>query len=85
MFAKRILASSAVVAVLAGAALGGARPSSGSGPEGRYVVRSGDTLWAIAAARYASDPRKAIWDIRQRNRLGSSGLHPGQVLVLPAP
>ena len=46
-------------------------------------MRSGDTLWAIADARYAGDPREAIWRIKQRNGLESSMLSPGQVLALP--
>jgi nucleoid-associated protein YgaU len=64
-------------------ALATARPSRGAGAETRYVVRSGDTLWEIAAARYAGDPRKAVWRISQRNGLDGGALTPGTVLYLP--
>ena len=60
-----------------------ARPSRGAGAETRYLVRSGDTLWAIAAARYAGDPRKAVWRISERNGLRGGPLQPGTVLYLP--
>jgi nucleoid-associated protein YgaU len=59
-----------------------ARSSDASGPERHYVVQPYDTLWAIAAEEYG-DPREGVWEIRQRNGLGSSTLVPGQVLVLP--
>jgi nucleoid-associated protein YgaU len=61
---------------------GFARSSDASGPERHYVVQPYDTLWAIAAEEYA-DPREGVWEIRERNGLGSSTLVPGQVLVLP--
>jgi LysM repeat protein len=64
-------------------ALGAARPSSGAPPETRYVVRSGDTLWGIAEARYDGDLREAIWRIEDRNDLSSPVITPGEVLVLP--
>jgi LysM repeat protein len=60
-----------------------ARSSDASGPAQRYTVRAGDTLWAIAAARYAGDPRAAVWKIEQRNHLSGASIAPGQVLVLP--
>jgi LysM repeat protein len=60
-----------------------ARPSGGAGPETRYVVKSADTLWSIAAAHYAGDPREAVWKLERRNHLGSTMLRPGQTLVLP--
>ena len=59
-----------------------ARSSDASGPERRYVVQRYDTLWSIAAEGYA-DPRKGVWEIRERNGLDSSTIVPGQVLVLP--
>ena len=71
----------AVVAVLAWAMF--ARPSVGAGPERTYVVKPTDTLWSIAAARYAGDPRDAVWRIRDRNRLTGTVIRPGQRLVLP--
>jgi LysM repeat protein len=59
-----------------------ARSSDASGPERRYVVQPRDTLWSIAATGYA-DPREGVWEIKQRNRLESSTIVPGQVIVLP--
>ena len=60
-----------------------ARAGQGAGPEERYVVKPADTLWSIALSRYAGDPREAVWEIRARNGLKGTTLHPGQVLVLP--
>ena len=84
MFSYRFSGLAVVVAVVLAAALGGARPSSGAAPEERYVVRSGDTLWDVAASRYGGDPRKGVWLIRERNGLDeAAALRPGLVLVLP--
>jgi hypothetical protein len=47
-------------------------------------VRAGDTLWALAADRYAGDPRDGVWEIRTRNGLENSVLVAGTVLYLPA-
>ena len=55
-----------------------------SGPEHRYRVKPGDTLWSIAERTSAGDPREAVWNIRERNGLASALIVPGQVLVLPA-
>jgi LysM repeat protein len=75
----------AVLIVLAVAVwIGFARPSEGAGPERTYVVRPADTLWAIATANYAGDPREAVWRLRQRNGLHGTLLRPGQRLVLPS-
>jgi LysM repeat protein len=60
-----------------------AHSSSGSGRERVYVVRPADTLWSIAAAHYAGDPRSAVWKLEQRNGLRSTILRPGERLVLP--
>ena len=83
MFAHRVLAAFALAVVVLVVALSSARPTSGAGPERRYVVQPGDTLWAIATARYEGDPREAVWRIRDRNGLDSALLHPGQVLAMP--
>ena len=79
MFARIIAV--ALVVLVAWAVL--ARTSEGAGPERSYVVRPGDTLWTIAAANYAGDPRAGIWEIRERNGLAGSLIQPGQRLVLP--
>ena len=60
-----------------------ARPSGGAGREHVYVVRPYDTLWAIASAHYAGDPREAIWKIERRNGLPGAAIRAGQRLVLP--
>ena len=60
-----------------------AHPSGGAGKPIRYVVKPRDTLWSIAARHYAGDPREGVWKLRERNRLTSTTLVPGQRLVLP--
>jgi nucleoid-associated protein YgaU len=77
------LKTALILAVILVAAALTARPSSGAEAESRYVVRSGDTLWAIAADRYAGDPRRAVWRISERNGLAGGALQPGTVLYLP--
>ena len=79
MFVRALIV--VVVAALAWAML--ARPSEGAGPERAYVVRPTDTLWSIAADRYAGDPREAIVRIQERNRIEGTLLRPGQRLMLP--
>jgi nucleoid-associated protein YgaU len=82
MFAWRpLFALLAAVGVLV---LAVARPSEGAGPEERYVVRAGDTLWQLAVERYGGDPRKGVWRIRERNGLQAGALPVGTVLYLPA-
>jgi LysM repeat protein len=60
-----------------------ARASSAAGAEETYIVRSGDTLWSIAAVRYGGDPRRGVWLIEQRNGFRGRTLVAGQPLVLP--
>jgi LysM repeat protein len=71
-----LLAISLVVGVVA-------RPSGGAGKSMPYLVKPTDTLWSIAAAHYAGDPREGIWKLQHRNRLHGTTLVPGQRLVLP--
>ncbi len=79
MFVKILIAT-----VLAAAAVGWvARPSESAQPARHYVVKPGDSLWSIAASRYAGDTRKAIWRIEQRNPQVRAGLQPGDKLTLP--
>jgi LysM repeat protein len=79
MFAKLV-----IVLALAALAVGmAARVSHSAGPERTYVVKPTDTLWSIAAQRYAGDTREGIWQIQQRNHLRSATIRPGQTLVLP--
>ncbi|TMJ98465.1 MAG: LysM peptidoglycan-binding domain-containing protein [Actinobacteria bacterium] len=83
MFAYRVLLGLLLALAAAALILMFARPSSGAGPERSYRVLPGDTLWSIASAHYAGDPRSAIWRIEQRNGLADPGIAPGQVLILP--
>lgn len=48
-----------------------------------YTVRTHDTLWSIAAAHYAGDPREGVWRIQRANGLDGTLLVPGQRLRLP--
>ena len=59
------------------------RPSSGSGRGHPYMVKPYDTLWSIAVAHYAGDPRDGIWKIAHRNHLSGALISPGQKLLLP--
>jgi LysM repeat protein len=79
MFAKPLLL--AVVALVAWAVV--ARASEGAGRGAPYTVRPHDTLWSIAAAHYAGDPRDGVWRIQRRNHLTGSLIRPGERLVLP--
>jgi LysM repeat protein len=79
MFARIVV----IVALLALAVAWGARRSDGAGPEQVYVVKSGDTLWSIAASHYGGDPREAVWRLQERNHLAASVVRPGQRLRLP--
>lgn len=57
---------------------------TGAGPTPRFhTVRPGETLWAIAEASYAGDPREGVWKLQRRNGLSSSTILPGQRLALP--
>jgi LysM repeat protein len=71
-----LLAASLLVAIVA-------RPSGSAGEPGTYVVRPYDTLWSIATAHYAGDPREGVWELQRRNHLRGTTLVPGQRLVLP--
>ena len=81
MFARWSLLLLVLAAALA---LAVPRPSSGAAGEQRYVVRPGDTLWALASERFGGDPRAGVWEIRERNGLAGALLEPGMVLYLPA-
>ena len=59
------------------------RDTGASGPARAYRVRAGDTLWSIAAERYAGDPREGVWKLQHRNDLAGTTIAPGQRLVLP--
>mgnify|MGYP001814086949 CR=1 FL=1 len=54
-------------------------------PTEDYVVRSGDTLWDIAAERtdVGEDVRGTITSIRRLNDLTSSMIMPGEIIMVP--
>jgi LysM repeat protein len=71
----------ALIAVLVWAML--AR-DTGAGPNPRYhTVRPGETLWSIAVASHAGDPREGVWELQWRNGLSGVTIVPGQRLALP--
>ena len=59
------------------------RTVDGAGPVQVYVVQPGDTLWSIASARYAGDPREGVWRLERRNHLAGTTISPGQKVTLP--
>ena len=79
MFARIVV----IAALLTLAVAWGARQSDGAGHRQTYLVRAGDTLWAIAAAHYGGDPREGVYRLEQRNHLVGTLVRPGQRLVLP--
>jgi LysM domain len=76
-----LIALALLVSPLFALTLGG--PASSPAPI-RVVVQPGDTLWAIAC-HYGpprADPRELVSDIRKTNRLATSLIRPGQVLLI---
>ncbi len=60
-----------------------ARDTGASSPARHYRVQPGDTLWSIASATYAGDPREGVWKLQRRNGLTGTTIVPGQRLALP--
>jgi len=56
--------------------------SAGSHPR-YHTVLPGDTLWSLAVAHYAGDPRAGVWKLERRNGLDGATIVPGQRLLLP--
>jgi len=79
MFARIVVIAALVTLAVAW----GARQSDGAGHRQTYVVRAGDTLWAIAAEHFAGDPRQGVYRLEQSNHLAGALVRPGQRLVLP--
>jgi LysM repeat protein len=79
MFARMLVITLAATLLWAMAA----HSSSGAGPERTYVVKYGDTLWAIASEHYSGDVRAGVWRLQERNGLRGSPIVPGQRLRIP--
>jgi hypothetical protein len=73
----------AVVAVV-GARAAWATPSVQTPATQTVTVLPGQTLWEIAGASAAGDPRDAVIEIRELNGLPDSQVYAGQVLLVPA-
>lgn len=81
---RRLTGVAAALLVAASFMLGFAPSSPGASNPHPYTVRSGDTLWSIAARQYPhSDPRQAVYQIEQTNHLGQAGLVAGERILLP--
>ena len=77
----RIALVTLLVMVLAWSVL--TRVSEATGTPESYRVKTGDTLWSIAAEHYHGDSRQGVWVIQRENGLTGASLTPGQVLLLP--
>ena len=84
-----VIISTIVVALvlLLPSAFGATTGPSSAVPTEDYVVRSGDTLWDIAAERTdaGEDVRGTVTSIRRLNDLTSSMIMPGEIIMVPAP
>ena len=76
-----------IVAGLAGTAASASGPPQGEKQlvaSHRYVVKAGDTLWAIAEHQgRGDDPRPLVDAIADANDLSSANIVPGQTLIVP--
>lgn len=87
---RRLGAALLGLGIVAGFA-GTAASASGSSQEEerlvarhRYVVKAGDTLWAIAEHQAGGeDPRPLVDAIADANDLDAAGIVPGQTLIVP--
>ena len=79
MFARIVV----ILCLLVVAVAWGARRSDGAGAEQFYVVRTGYTLWTIAASHYGGDTREGVWRVQDRNHLAGTLVWPGERLILP--
>jgi nucleoid-associated protein YgaU len=77
-----LLTTVCIAFLLIGGAAGAEAPPP---PTTDYVVRAGDTLWAIASEHSGSnrDVRVAIAEIVELSGVDGTSLHPGQVLRIP--
>ena len=79
MFVRALIVGTIALLLWSVAAAG----SGGAGPARTYTVRAHDTLWSIAVAQYAGDPREGMWKLRERNDIVAGVIRPGQRLVIP--
>lgn len=81
----RRLAAGVAAAGLALVLFAGAVGADGPAATERYVVQSGDTLWAIAAEHTApgDDVRQTAAAIADASELGTGTLSVGQELLIP--
>jgi nucleoid-associated protein YgaU len=81
-----VLALAGVVGVLSGPVADAMGVGGGGSRDARtYVVRPGDTLWAVARrAEPAVDPRIVVDAIADANDVDPGALVPGQQLAVPA-
>jgi nucleoid-associated protein YgaU len=79
MFVRALIVGAVALLLWSVAAAG----SDGAGAPRTYTVRPHDTLWSIAVANYAGDPREGVWRIQDANSLRGTLLVPGQRLRLP--
>ena len=77
-----LLAALAVVFLMIG---GSAEADVPTPPPTEYVVRPGDTLWAIASSVAApgQDVRPLVADIARLSGVDADSLQPGQVILIP--
>jgi LysM repeat protein len=81
-----LLVATVIVLLLLATAVSALGTDGWSGPPtADYTVRSGDTLWDIAATVAPDDDvREVVHLIRRWNDLEGSIIRPGQVLAVPA-
>jgi nucleoid-associated protein YgaU len=78
------LAVGLVLGALVTPLLGGSSGDLRLAGQSRVVVRSGDTLWSIAASVAGDDDVRVVVDrIEQLNGLHGAAVRPGQLLLLP--
>lgn len=90
-YVRRRIAAAAVVATVLTIVVTGPVAALGSNQvparaaQRTYVVRSGDTLWAIALrVSPGIDPRSTVLALEHENGIDASSLRPGQVLRVSA-